>query len=263
MDKKLSYQDLLHRLSSDLLNTYKNTIFSQSSDQGDSREKSVINYLNKVMPDKYGFSCGEVFDGDQSTAGQVDIIIYDKLFSPVFTDGTNKIVAPIESTYGMISVKSKMGTKELDNAIEGIRKYDGLKRPTAADNTAYIVPDYPLSGAHGITIQKTYQCNINCIFAFDTTISLETLLKKLKESNLVDILVIPGKLCAIGRERKEFSLKLNGRLLDCQVILSEDSVAVFTLLLQAYLSRNKLIAADINKVILDLVQHSQIASLPN
>ena len=125
----MAYTSTLQKLSESLTMTYKNTIFNQAGNIGDTREKQVIDFLTKVMAHKYGFSSGEVFDEDDQNCGQVDVIIYDNLFSTVFTDGTGKIMAPVESTYGIISVKSKMGVKELDDAIEGIKKYDSLKKP--------------------------------------------------------------------------------------------------------------------------------------
>ena len=123
----MAYTSALQKLSESLKTTYENTIFSHSGNIGDTREKEVIDYLSKVMAHKYGFKSGEVFDENDDNSGQVDVIIYDNLFSTIFTDGTDKILAPIESTYGIVSVKSKMGTKELSDAISGIKKYNALK----------------------------------------------------------------------------------------------------------------------------------------
>ena len=126
------------------------------------------------MAHRYWFQSGEVFDEHDNKSGQIDVIIYDNLFSTVFTDWTDKILAPIESTFWAISVKSNMGIRELDNAIEWNEKYNSLTRPEIPSNILQITPDVRI----GFTWewQYSYQININCIFAFATTVAPETIL---------------------------------------------------------------------------------------
>lgn len=257
----MAYTSTLQKLAENLMTTYKNTIFSHAGDIGDTREEEVLNYLKKVMPRKYGFQSGEVFDKDDSVSGQIDVIIYDNLFSTIFSDGTDKILAPIESTYGVISVKSKMGTKELDNAITGIQKYDSLTRTLPKENALYLMPDVPLAGGKAITFSPHHQQNINCIFAFETTVAIETILKKVKESNCVDLLIIPGEMCVIGRSRGEFGFaRSDGSTLENSAVVNGNAVSFFILMLQMYLSRNHLVARDIESLALWLIQQSKIST---
>jgi hypothetical protein len=258
----MAYTATLQKLAENLNVAYQNTIFSHSGDVGDSREKAVIDYLKKVMAHKYGFQSGEVFDEEDNTSGQVDIIIYDNLFSTVFTDGTDKILAPVESTYGVVSVKSKMGTKELDHAIEGILKYDSLRRPKSKEGMCYIMPDFAFASSNSIRFPTTSQQNINCIFAFDTTVAEATIIQRIKESNLVDLLVVPGKFCTVGRLRPEVSTQLGDKTLCDYMVRSDKSVALFIVLLQMYLGGNHLIGRDIHKLASWLMQQGQIVQSP-
>ena len=254
----MAYTSTLKKLAENLKKTYENTIFSNPTNVGDTREKEVIHYLEKIMAYKYGFQSGEVFDAGDLNSGQIDIIIYDKLFSTVFTDGTDKIFAPIESTYGIISIKSKMGIRELDNAINGIKKYDILKKPSVPQNTVQIMPDFALSvtgsiKTDGFEVQK----NINCIFAFDTTIAIDTIIQKIKESEVIDLLVIPNKFCIIGRYRKELGLlDDNKKEQEYFVVENENSIGLFVLFLQVYLSKTRLVARDITNLILNIINSS-------
>ncbi|MBS1511085.1 MAG: hypothetical protein JST86_09600 [Bacteroidetes bacterium] len=258
----MAYTATLKKLSENLKTTYENTIFQHSGNKGDTREKEVIDYLSKVMAHKYGFQSGEVFDKNDINSGQIDVIMYDNLFSTVFTDGSGKIVAPVESTYGIISVKSKMGTRELDNAIAGIQSYNALVRPASKNNTLQIMPDFGISLTGSLTINKsTKQENINCIFAFDTTIATETIIQKIKNSNCVDLLVVPGKFCVIGRQRSEIGLANESGKVEFAAINNENSVGLFVLFLQIYLSLNKLIARDIQNLVLELIHGSTITTL--
>jgi len=254
----MEYVSCLQKLAENLITTYQNTIFSHSGNKGDTREKVVIDYLTRAMPHKYGFQSGEIFDEGGMNSGQVDLIIYDALFSTVFTDGTNKILAPVESTYGIVSVKSKMGIKELDNAIEGIKRYDALSRPKAKEGFAYIMPDFAIEAGQNIKLKGTNQQNINCIFAFDTTVAKETVLQKIQHAGCVDLLVVPGKFCVIGRRRSEFGLDQANQALFDYIILSDKSISIFVLFLQLYLSGNKLIAGDIRNYTLWLAKQSKL-----
>lgn len=245
----MAYTDTLKKLAENLKTTYENTIFTNSGNVGDTREKEVIDYLTKVI------------DENGINSGQVDVIIYDNLFSTVFTDGTAKIVAPVESTYGIVSVKSKMGTKELDHAIEGINKYCSLKRPANGESVLQIMPDFGISVGKGLSVSGSIlaQKNINCIFAFDTTVSTETIIKKVKDCGNIDLLVVPNKFCVIGRHREEFGLNRDdGNKLDNTAIFTENSIVLFVLFLQIYLARNRLIARNVQSLVFDVLRSSSI-----
>jgi len=260
----MAYTATLKKLAENLKTVYENTIFTNPGNIGNSREKEVIDYLVKVMAHKYGFQSGEVFDVDDKNSGQIDIIMYDNLFSTVFTDGSGNIVAPVESTFGLISVKSKMGTGQLDHAIAGIKKYDALKRPSATPNTIQIMPDFGVTLGTGLSVsnsKSTYRENINCIFAFDTTVAIETIIKKIKDAGCIDLVVVPNKFCIVGRHRKEFGLNhADGTKLEFSSINSENAVSLFTLFLQIYLSRNRLLARNIEDLVLDIIKQSTIQS---
>ena len=259
----MAYTATLKKLAQNLKITYENTIYSHSGNVGDTREKEVIDYIKKVMAHKYGFSSGEVFDENDVNSGQVDVIIYDNLFSTVFSDGTDKIFAPVESTYGVISVKSKMGTGELDNAINGIKKYNNLKRPVIGENTIQIMPDQPISLSGGLSmIGTSFQQNINCIFAFDTTVAIATIIKKIKDSDCVDLLVVPNKFCIIGRHRKDFGLNdASGGKLEYVAINNENSISLLILFLQIYLSRNRLIIRNVESLVLNIIKQSTLTKI--
>lgn len=254
----MSYLSALQKLSKNLVGTYNNTLFAHSGNIGDTREKVVINYLSSVMAKKYGFQSGEVFDENDNNSGQVDIIIYDNLFSTIFSDGSNKIFAPVESTYGIISVKSQMGTKELDNAIDGIKKYNDLKRPLSEDNVFYVMPDLKITAGTNIQLYGQKQKNINCIFAFESKVAISTILKKMRQNPFIDMIIVPDHFCILGRHRNEFGLSKGKGNIEYVAIENNYSVALFVLILQIYLSQNRLISKNLNTLIMKLIHESPI-----
>ena len=225
---------------------------------GDTREKAIIDYLCRVMPHRYGFKSGEVFDEADTSSGQVDVIVFDNLFSAVFTDGTDKVLAPVESTYGVISVKSQMGIKELDNALEGVKKYDSLRRPQPQKGVVQLLPDFALFSSDTITFEGTHQKNINCIFAFDTNVAQSTIIKRMMEADCLDLLVVPGKFCAVGRLRPELRVSSDGRHMSYYIVNSEKAVSLFVIMLQVYLSGNHLIGRDLTNLAEWIVQTGKV-----
>ena len=80
-------------------------------------------------------SKGEMFDSGGAVSGEVDILIYDTVYSTVFHDGSGKILAPVESCYGAIECKSTLTTGELEDCIRKIAKYRAMQRPEAKQVT--------------------------------------------------------------------------------------------------------------------------------
>ena len=260
----MAYTSTLQKLSQSLTTTFENTIFTNPTNVGNTREIQVMEYLRNVMAKRYGFNSGEVFDLNDNQSGQVDVIMFDALHSVVFSDGiSNNIMAPIESTYGIISVKSVMGTKELTHAIKGIKQYDSLERTPPQPSSLYINPDQPITLAGGLDVNAPQQKNINCIFAFETNVAVETILKTVKDSDCIDLLVVPNKLCVVGRRRIGFGLSNNGKEMSTLLIKTESAVPLFTLLLQTYLKTNQLVARETLSLISWLIKESNVVELEN
>lgn len=52
-------------------------------DRGNHREMIIRDFLRPFLPDCYGLSTGEVFSTDGTQSAQVDVVIYDAVFSAV------------------------------------------------------------------------------------------------------------------------------------------------------------------------------------
>lgn len=247
----MKFQNIIKRLAANLKSTYETSLFEHSGNKGTEREQVLIDFLRKVMPPRYGFKSGEVFDRENNGAGQIDIIIYDALHSLVFKEGKD-MVCPIESTYGIISVKSKMGTKELEDAIGGIEKYEKLKRPQAKLGQYFIDPHTDIQSGRNISISGSYQKNINCIFAFDTVVAHKTIVDRMKDADCVDLLIVPDRLIVFGRSRGVDQLIVNGKPIIYCLHETKNSVVIFVLVLLEYFKHNKLIARSNLKLLTEL-----------
>jgi hypothetical protein len=250
----MTYISSLEKLSATLSGSY-NTIFEHGSSVGDTREKALIEFLKKVMPGVYGFSPGEVFDEHDARSRQLDLIIYDTNYSVIFSDGTGKILAPVESTYGFISVKSTLSTGGFAKAVNEINSYEGLHRQIPPQNVLNLTPLNQIELQGGFTFNARQNQNINCIFAYDNNVAVKTLLEMVKGAGNVDLLVVPGKVCIVGRQRAANSV--NEPHYYC--VEGEHTLAFFIILLQIYLRQSTLVARDTRDLIRSLAEISKIS----
>ena len=253
------YSNTLMELSKSLVAQYTG-ILEHPGNKGDAREKVLIEYLEKVFPCQYGFSKGEVFDRNGDNAGDVDVVIYDRLQSVTFYAGTGKILAPVESTFGIIEVKSKLTTGELKSSIEKLRTYNSLVRREAEENEIYFSPDTVFKGGAGITLSKTNNLKINIIFAYETDIAKETLVERASKHDFIDCIIVPGDYCYFGRKRNGFGLQKNGIDLEPFMAISPNSIGLWSLYLQAILPKSHLISANKEELLVELFQDTKILS---
>src|ERR1035441_10286665 len=93
------------KIAADLDNS---KLFTHMGDRGAFREAIIKDFLRPFLPDCYGLSSGEIFSMSGTQSAQVDIVVYDALFSTVlFRNGPQQLF-PAESVYGSIEVKSNL-----------------------------------------------------------------------------------------------------------------------------------------------------------
>ena len=100
------------------------TIFPNTSDIGMSREKVYVEFLRTHAPARCNvFLGGFIFDMAGNESRQLDVIVTNDT-APRFNlhnkDGNGKSFSPIEGTVGVVSVKSTLDQRELEDALLGI-----------------------------------------------------------------------------------------------------------------------------------------------
>ena len=99
-------------------------IFPNTSDIGMSREKVYVEFLRTHAPARCNvFLGGFIFDMAGNESRQLDVIVTNDT-TPRFDlhnkDGNGKSFSPIEGTLGVVSVKSTLDQRELEDALLGI-----------------------------------------------------------------------------------------------------------------------------------------------
>jgi hypothetical protein len=102
---------------------------------GTAREEVVREFLRKHLPQGIGVSTGFVFDHRGVVSKQVDVVVYDRLFSPRFEATGGKEFFPVESVVCVGEVKSALTSQaQLKGAFDNIRSVKELDRSVGGQN---------------------------------------------------------------------------------------------------------------------------------
>ena len=120
-----------HRITSRAKAEVSFNIFNY--DSGSGVEDIVHEELSNLLPDRYSIEAGVVNDRNGKTAGDCDLIIRDRIWSPVIKLGATSMSRryhfPIEGVYAAAEIKQTLGFDELDAAMKKLVTLSRLERP--------------------------------------------------------------------------------------------------------------------------------------
>lgn len=152
--------------------------------KGTVRENIVNKVIRPFLPACYGLSGGEAFDSEGNTSKQLDLVVYDSVFSYIIPYIDNYIQFPCESIYGNIEIKSFLNKDELMKAIDNIKSMKSLKREGTHSWTVTPLVSIKINGLPDNTDRNPY---FGIIFAYDSVEALTVL-------NYLENLDIPSSL---------------------------------------------------------------------
>ncbi len=125
--------------------------------KGANREHKLAAFLAEKLPTQYGIASGEVVFRDGSLSNQTDVIVYDRLRSPVLYSEASQIV-PIDGTFGTIEVKSFLSKEELLDAACKIKAFkEQAPRDLAIvrkpEHMTFVRPGRPFGIAFGYSLK--------------------------------------------------------------------------------------------------------------
>ena len=97
-------------------------IIHHSASKGALREFIIKEIIRPFLPRRYGLCNGECFNSYDDISKQLDVIIYDDLFSYAIPMGEYYMM-PFESAYGEIEVKSMLNREAFLQSIENIASF--------------------------------------------------------------------------------------------------------------------------------------------
>lgn len=99
--------------------------------KGDVTENNWLSWMKEFLPKRYAADKAFVIDSDGQVSDQIDIVIYDKQYSPIVFQQNGALYIMAESVYAVFEVKqdlSKANIEYAGNKIASVRK---LRRTSA------------------------------------------------------------------------------------------------------------------------------------
>lgn len=107
-------------------------ILEHSTTLGDNCELKWIDWLRKYLPERYCINKAQVIDSKGNLSQQIDVVIYDRQYTPfIFNDG-GAIYVPAESVYAVFEVKQTLNKDNLiyaGNKAESVRSLERTSVP--------------------------------------------------------------------------------------------------------------------------------------
>lgn len=176
-------------------------IVQHSASKGALREFLLREIIKPFLPKRYGLCNGECFDLHDGVSKQLDVIVYDDLFSYAVPMGEYYMM-PFESAYGEIEVKSMLNKEAFFESIENIASFKSLIKETPED--CQVLPNLAIE-IDGIKWNKTgFTKPFGVVFAYDsmepkTVLNYFHEIKPLNPSLMPDMIVLLKKKTIIFR----------------------------------------------------------------
>ena len=140
-------------------------LFEHRGERGEYRERIVKEFLRPYLPECYGLGRGEVFSENGESSRQIDIVIYDAIFSSVLMRDGNSQLFPCESVFGSIEVKTELKGETLEQGVENIASLKRLDRE--ASDIMDILPFRRINVGKGLKYDSTKSNHyLGVIFAY-------------------------------------------------------------------------------------------------
>jgi hypothetical protein len=115
---------------------------------GEVNEQYFIHTLRKYLPKRYAIDNGIVIDSNGATSDQIDIVIYDNLYTPTLLDQHAHRFIPAESVFCVLEVKPTINKQYLEYAGNKAKSVRVLERTTIAikqlDGKSLAKPLFPI-----------------------------------------------------------------------------------------------------------------------
>jgi hypothetical protein len=101
---------------------------THSGVMGAVNERHFIDVLRSYLPNRYAVSEGIVVDSNGATSDQIDVVIFDRQYTPTLLDQQSHLFIPAEAVYCVLEVKPTLNKEYLVYAGEKAASVRKLER---------------------------------------------------------------------------------------------------------------------------------------
>jgi hypothetical protein len=173
------FQGLSQKLQADF--EFLSNQLAHSLSKGEAREFVIKELLRQYLPAKLGLEKGIVISSveNELPSKQIDIVIYDKLNTPVLYAAENLRIFPIEGVYAVIEVKSFLNSKQLEDAVKNIRSVKRMSKKAFVEQKSAVIPYVNLYGKQNYDHVPV----IGFIFSYSAIKNIKVLKNKIEQGD--------------------------------------------------------------------------------
>ncbi len=126
--------------------------FGHSTTKGNATEGVWLKLLQQYLPQRYAAETGHVVDSEGSFSDQIDIIIFDRQYSPFILKYEDQLVVPAESVYAAFEAKQAISAEQVAYAqakLSSIRRLHRTSLPISHAGGVY-PPKNPITVLGGL-----------------------------------------------------------------------------------------------------------------
>ncbi|TWB10067.1 hypothetical protein FBZ89_1364 [Nitrospirillum amazonense] len=117
-------------------------------DKGDASEQVWIDLLNAYLPRRYQTAKAHVVDSGGEVSDQIDVVVFDRHYSPFLFTFKEALFVPAESVYAVFEAKQTINATHLGYAVEKVASVRRLQRTSIPVPT--VDGTKPAKGLHRI-----------------------------------------------------------------------------------------------------------------
>ncbi|MBY5828647.1 hypothetical protein HFN47_00825 [Rhizobium leguminosarum] len=96
--------------------------------KGDASEAAWLELLQKYLPKRYQAETGHVVDSNGEFSDQIDIVVFDRQYSPFIFNYKDQLIIPAESVYAVFEAKQAINSEQVDYAQKKVASVRRLHR---------------------------------------------------------------------------------------------------------------------------------------
>src|SRR5262249_17516111 len=109
------------------LETVRRT-FDHPGTKGDGSEQVWLDLFNQYLPQRYQAAKAHVVDSQGNFSEQIDVVVFDRQYSPFIFSYSGQIIIPAESVYAVFESKQEINANEVSYAQKKISTVRNLQR---------------------------------------------------------------------------------------------------------------------------------------
>ena len=157
----LSLPSLLAEVHRDVHNSLEisRRSIAHPSSKGDASESAWIKVLSRYLPNRYQAKKAFVIDSENNSSEQIDIVVFDRQYSPLVFEHESCIVVPAESVYAAFEVKQTIDKGSIEytkGKLESVRRLHRTSLPIPYAESTYPAKDPPHILGGLLTLESTW-----------------------------------------------------------------------------------------------------------